>query len=70
LVQFWIRFWGILTSIDSLLRGLGDRARVVGVCWLCSDASCGTSDVKVAAIIHGFLERVVFPAEDVVAVSG
>lgn len=69
----WWRGWAWrreLTAVDVLggLLLLGAGA-VLGI-GLGGEASLGACVVEVAAVIHGLLERVAFPAEDVVTMSG
>jgi hypothetical protein len=61
---------GTLTAVDVLgcLLLLGARA-VLGV-GLGGETGLGAGGVEVAVVVHGLLERVAFPAEDVVAVRG
>lgn len=59
-----------LTSIDRLLRLLGLGAGVVFISGLGLEAGSGAVAVEVAAAVHGLLEGVAFPPEDVVTVGG
>lgn len=58
-----------LTSINGLLGLLGLDAGVVLISSLCLEASRGAVPVQVAATVHGLLEGVAFPSEDVVTVG-
>lgn len=49
----------LLLLASAVLRGCLD-----------SETGLGAGGVKVAVVVHGLLERVAFPAEDVVTVSG
>jgi hypothetical protein len=58
------------TSIDILNSLLLLLASIVLGWLLDRETGLGASVVESAAVVHGFLEGVSFPAEDVVAVSG
>jgi hypothetical protein len=53
-------FGGLLLLCAGAVLGVG----------LCGETGFGAGSVEVAAVVHGFLEGVAFPAEDVVSVSG
>lgn len=58
-----------LTSIDWLLGLLGLDACVVCISRLCLEASRGAVPVQVAATVHGLLEGVALPSEDIVTMG-
>lgn len=58
-----------LTSINWLLGLLRLDAGVVRISGLGFEASRRAVSVQVATTVHGLLERVAFPTEDVVAVG-
>lgn len=58
-----------LTSINWLLGLLGLGAGVVCISRLGFEASRRAVSVQVAATVHGLLEGVAFPSEDVVTVG-
>lgn len=60
----------LLTSIDRLDRLLPLFACIVLRGLLCSQTSPGACIVEVATVVHGFLEGVAFPTENVVAMRG
>jgi hypothetical protein len=59
-----------LTAVDILGSLLGHGAGAVLRLGLGGDAGLGAVGVEVALVVHGLLERVALPAEDVVAVGG
>lgn len=58
-----------LTSVDRLGSVLGNRAGVVDLGRLVVDSSSRAVMVEVASVVHGPLEGVVLPAENVVTVG-
>jgi hypothetical protein len=58
----------ILTAVDRLRSLLLLLASVVLSGLLNGETSFGASGVEVAVVVHGLLERVAFPTEDVITV--
>lgn len=58
-----------LTSVDGLGGLLIDGASVVHLGFLGGDTGGRAVGVEVAVVVHGLLEAVAFPAEDVIAVG-
>jgi len=67
--QYLLGEWQKLTAVDGLGGLLGNGASVVLLGRLVVEAGSGAVVVEVAALVHGLLEGVVLPAEDVVTVS-